>query len=148
MSKIADYFRTEELVCPHVYNRFGERSLDFIDDRLKETIVTIREKLNRPIYINNWAWGGNKSQRGLRCNVCALVKEKTSLDKPYLSAHVLGKGVDFNVKDMPAQAVRDWLRMNQILLPYPIRVESDVTWIHIDVLEYGQTGGKISFFKA
>ena len=29
----------------------------------------------------------------------------------------------------------------------PIRVESDVTWVHIDVLEYGQSGNKITYFK-
>lgn len=147
MSKFTDYFRVEELVCRHVYERFGEHSLDFIDDRLKETLTVIREKLDRPIYINNWVWGGEQTQRGLRCNVCALVKTQTALEKPYLSAHVLGKGVDFNVKNMSAQQVRDWLRLNQILLPYPIRVESDVTWVHVDVLEYGQSGDKITYFK-
>ena len=147
MSKFTDYFRAEELVCQHVYERFGDRALDFIDSRLKETLVVLREKLDRPIYINNWVWGGDKTQRGLRCNVCALFKEKTALEKPYLSAHVFGKGVDFNVKGMTAQQVRDWLKQNQILLPYPIRVESDVTWVHIDLMEYGQTGDKISYFK-
>lgn len=147
MSKITDYFRIEELVCLHVYNRFKEKSLDFIDYKLKETLLVIREKLDRPIYINNWIWGGNKSQRGLRCNVCALAKEKTMLNKNYLSAHVLGKGVDFTVKGMTAEEVRQWLQKNQILLPYPIRVESDVTWVHVDVLEYRQSGDKITYFK-
>ena len=147
MSKLTDYFRPEELVCPHVYERFGERSLDFLDSRLKETLLVIREKLNRPMYINNWVWGGDKTQRGLRCNVCRIVREQSNLEKPYLSAHLLGKGIDFNVKGMTAQEVRDWLKTNQILLPYPIRVESDVTWVHIDVLEYGQSGNKITYFK-
>lgn len=147
MSKFTDYFRTEEMVCRHVYERFGERALDFIDSRLKETLVVLREKLDRPIYINNWVWGGDKTQRGLRCNVCTIVREQTALEKPYLSAHVFGKGVDFNVKGMTAQQVRDWLKQNQILLPYPIRVESDVTWVHVDVMDYGQKGDKISYFK-
>ena len=65
----------------------------------------------------------------------------------YLSGHPLGKAWDFTVKGMTAQEVRDWLKTNQILLPYPIRVESDVTWVHIDVLEYGQSGNKITYFK-
>ena len=50
MATLKDYFRTEELVCPHVYKRFGERSLDFIDEKMKETLLVIREKLNRPMY--------------------------------------------------------------------------------------------------
>lgn len=147
MSCFTDYFRAEELVCRHVYRRFGDRSLDFIDERLKDTLVVVREKLNLPLYINNWVWGGDKTQRGLRCNVCALVREKSALEKPYLSAHVLGKGVDFNVKGMSAGQVREWLRRNSVLLPYPIRVESGVDWVHVDVLEYGQKGDKVTMFE-
>ena len=147
MSKFSDYFRAEEWVCPDVFKRFGERSLDFIDYRVKATALIIREKTGLPMYINNWVWGGNKTQRGLRCNLCQIVKDKTEDEIVYLSGHPLGKAWDFTVKGMTAQEVRDWLKTNQILLPYPIRVESDVTWVHIDVLEYGQSGNKITYFK-
>ena len=126
MSKITDYFRPEELVCPHVYERFGERSLDFLDSRLKETLLVIREKLNRPMYINNWVWGGDKTQRGLRCNVCRIVREQSNLEKPYLSAHVLGKGVDFNVKGMTAQQVRAALESITVETLTPIEAMNEL----------------------
>lgn len=145
--KLSDYFSVKELVCPDVYKRFGEASVDFMDHRLKETLLVIREKLGLPIVVNNWAKGGQYSQRGLRCNCCALVKEKTELEKVYLSAHVLGKAVDFHVPGMSAEEVRKWLVSNQVLLPYPIRVEDGVTWVHVDVMEYGMSGNKVTFFK-
>ena len=147
MSKLTDYFRVEEWVCPDVYKRFGEQSIKFIDSRLQETVLVIREYLGLPMYINNWVWGGDKTQRGLRCNLCQIVKDKTEDEVVYLSPHPLGKGVDFNVKGMSAEEVRQWLQKNQILLPYPIRVERKVSWVHIDLLEYGQTGDKISYFN-
>ena len=147
MKTIRDFFRIEEFVCPDVYNRFGEAAWDFLDSEILDVILFIRVGTGLPMYINNWVWGGDKTQRGLRCNVCRIVREQSNLEKPYLSAHLLGKGIDFNVKGLTAQEVRDWLRLNQILLPYPIRVESDVTWVHIDVLEYGQSGNKITYFK-
>ena len=147
MSKITDYFRVEEFVCPHVFKRFGQQSWKFIDHRIKETVLVIRENIDAPMYINNWVWGGENTQRGLRCNLCQIVKDKTANEEVYLSGHPLALAVDFKVKGMTAQEVRDWLRLNQILLPYPIRVESDITWVHIDVLEYGQSGNKITYFK-
>ena len=88
------YFKIEELVCRHVYEKFGDKAWMFIDDRLIETLNLLREKiLGVPMIINTWKDGGGYSQRGLRCNRCQIVREKTS---PYLSAHILGKGVDFN----------------------------------------------------
>lgn len=147
MKTIRDYFKIQEFVCPHVYNRFGEAAWEFLDKDMLAVVLFLRIHLARPIYINNWMWGGDKSQRGLRCNVCALVKEKTALEKPYLSAHVFGKGVDFHVDGMTAAQVRRWIEENEIYLPCKIRVEADVTWVHIDVMSYGMGPGKITYFK-
>ena len=148
ISRIKVYFDTQELVCKHVYERFGDDALKFFDQRLLETLLFIREGINKPIYVNNWQIGGNLSQRGLRCNRCALVKEKTSLEKVYLSAHIFGRGIDFDVKGMTAQQVRDWLDANKSGLPYKIRCESGVSWVHIDLSDYGMGNDKITYFKA
>lgn len=143
---IKDYFDIQELVCKHVYNKFGEGAWQFFDSRLLETLLVIREKLGKPIYVNNWQVGGNLTQRGLRCNICGLVKEKTSLEKVYMSAHMQGTGIDFDVKGMTTLEVRNWIKANQILLPYPIRLESDVTWVHLDMRNDGSKG-KVIYFK-
>ena len=78
---IKDYFDIQELVCRHVYEKFGDIAWQFFDNRLLETLLVIREKLGKPIYVNNWQVGGNLTQRGLRCNACQLVAEKTRLDR-------------------------------------------------------------------
>ena len=131
---VKQHFGIKELVCPDVYERFGESAWQFLDARLLHTLYVIREMIDRPIIINNWAKGGSYSQRGLRCNVCPLVKEKTSLEKVYVTAHLQGIAVDFHVPGMTAAEVRRLIIDNQRLLPYPIRIERDTDgWIHIDM---------------
>lgn len=142
---IKDYFGIKELVCHHVYEAWGENAWQFLDDRLLDTLLVLREKIDKPIVVNNWAKGGSYSQRGLRCNVCQLVREKTDLQKVYVTAHLQGKAVDFNVNGMTAEEVRRWIVKNQILLPHPIRIENDVTWVHLDVRNDG-SHNKVLFF--
>lgn len=132
------YFKAYELVDKEVYDKFGEDSLRFFDTRLLETLDWIREELGLPIYINNWKnWKGGIffDERGLRHNRSDLVKPKKRI---YLSGHVLGKAADFDVKGMTAQEVRDWLELNKERLPYPIRIEVGVNWVHIDVATLGK----------
>lgn len=142
---VSEYFEISELVCPHVSAQFGDKAWQFFDERLLNVLYAIRKNINRPVYINNWAIGGNFSQRGLRCNVCQLVKSKTMLEKVYLSAHMQGEAVDFDVKGMTAEEVRNWIERNQIVLPHAIRIESGVNWVHVDVRTDG--GQKITYFK-
>ena len=143
--RISKYFDIRELTCPHVYNKFGEYAWNFFDPRLLDTLLVIREKIGKPIYVNNWDMGGNFTQRGFRCNICPLVKEKTALEKLYVTAHNQGMGVDFDVKGMSAEEVRKWIVDNKIFLPHPIRLESDVNWVHLDVRTDGMQ--TITFFK-
>lgn len=145
MATIKDYFDIRELTCPHVYDKFREYAWNFFDPRLLDTLLVIREKIGKPIYVNNWDMGGNFSQRGFRCNICPLVKEKTALEKLYVTAHNQGMGVDFDVKGMSAEEVRKWIVDNKIFLPHQIRLESDVNWVHLDVRTDGMQA--VTFFK-
>lgn len=150
INKIRKYFDTQELVCKHVYDKFGDDALKFFDQRLLETLYVIRTNIDLPIYVNNWAIGGNLSQRGIRCTVCSLVREKVDLRKVYMSTHMQGNGIDFDVKGMTANEVRQWIVKNQILLPYPVRLEDDEsapTWCHLDLRNDGKQG-KVIFFHA
>ena len=142
---IKNYFQIQELVCPHMYDKFREYAWNFFDPRLLDTLLVIREAINKPIYVNNWDMGGEFSQRGFRCNRCNLVKEKTALEKLYVTEHGQGMGVDFDVKGMTAEEVRKWIVSNKILLPHPIRLESDVNWVHLGVRTDGMQA--ITFFK-
>lgn len=136
------YFKLSELVCPHILEKYGERAWMFLDSRLLLNLDTIRERIGKPIYVNM----GDMRQRGFRCPKCEIVKEKLDAGELYLSAHTMGKAVDFNVRDIEADVMRLWLAKNGHLLPYPIRIESGVTWVHMDVFP-NPTDQKIYFFK-
>lgn len=137
---IQKYFKLQELVCPDVYRKYGDRAWSFFDPRLLETLLFLREKIGRPFIVNNWGMGmgGNLSQRGLRCNLCDLNKKATLNDRVYMSAHSQGQGVDFDVKGMQAHEVRKLIIEIQEELPYPIRLENNVSWVHLDVRDAGK----------
>jgi len=137
------YFTLKELVCPHVLAKYGERAWMFLDSRLILNLDTIRERIGKPIYVNR----GNLTQRGLRCPQCQIVHDKFEAGEIYMSAHTMGKAVDFNVRDIDADVMRLWLAKNGRLLPYPIRLESGVSWVHLDVFDNG-TEQHVYFFKS
>ena len=145
MERIKKYFDIEELVCRHVYNRFGEKAWDFFDRRLLEVLLFVREGIGKSIYVNNWQIGGSLSQRGIRCIVCPLVQEKSRLEKVYMSTHLQGNGIDFDVKGMTAEEVRKWIYAHREELPCPIRLEDGVTWVHLDTRNYSNE--KVLYFK-
>lgn len=138
----ARYFSIEELVCPHVLEKYGEKAWMFLDDRLIYNLDTIRERIGKPIFVNI----GDLTQRGLRCTKCEIVKQKVEAGEVYLSAHIMGKAADFNVRDIEAEVMRLWLAKNGHLLPYPIRLESGVSWVHMDIFP-NELGQKVYIFK-
>lgn len=132
ITSLRKYFQVSELVCPHTHSKWGERSWQFLDTAYLHNLLVIRRDiLQAPMTCNH----GNQLQRGLRCNKCELVSSKKST---YLSSHVLGKAGDFTVKGMTAQEARSRIRNNAGMLPYPLRMEGGVNWLHIDTLpQYG-----------
>ena len=142
--KKAKYFKIYELVGKNVYNKYGEDAWKFIDAKLIDNIDWLREKLNRKITANTYYWGGRFNQRGLRHNLSAITIKKTLKKLIYLSAHILGKALDFDVEGMTAKQVRDFIKKHQKELPHPCRLEEGVTWVHMDVID---TGIKVYIFK-
>lgn len=137
--KFLKYFRVEEILSPQAYEAFKGYSNYFIlsrfDPRLLEVMVFIREELDQPIRINDWLWGGPFQERGWRDHLTRIVKNKT---KVYFSGHVLGMAFDFDVEDMTAVEVRNWLVKNADRLPHKIRLENllngkPISWVHLDV---------------
>lgn len=92
------HFGIKELVSPIVYQKFGENSWMFFDRAILEDLDTIRETWRNSIIINNWQWGGNLQQCGLRSNLDGIVKDKTRREQLYLSAHAMGKAFDLHDK--------------------------------------------------
>ena len=137
-----NYFQVRELVCEHTHAEWGERAWQFLDtDYLHALLVIRRDILQAPMTCNH----DEATQRGLRCNLCQIVKDK---DKLYLSSHVLGKAGDFTVKGLTAQEARSRIRQNAHLLPCNIRMEGGVNWLHFDVLPQFGIDSKVYEFSA
>ena len=137
--EIRRYFNIEELVSAKVHKKYGEAAWKFMCPRLLHTIIIIRKELGKPITVNNWSRGGSFKQRGLRSNLGYIFISKFKRGKLYLSGHVLGRALDFDVKGMTAVEVREWLVKNEKILPYKIRLENKmkgkpISWVHLDMI--------------
>lgn len=133
--QVKQYFSIEELVCKDVRNLHGEKAWNFLDTNLLHVLLILRRDiLKTSLVCNDYKWGGKNSQRGLRCNLCEIVKGKK---QPYLSQHCMGKAVDLVSKNMTAAEMRKRIKANSALLPCNVRIEKDVTWLHIDVMDMG-----------
>lgn len=143
ISQLKKYFHIKELVCPHVYAEHGERAWMFLATAYLHTLLILRRDILKvPLVCNTKVL----TQRGLRCNLCDIVKEKTEDDILYLSAHHLGIGGDLSSPEMTAEEMRTEIEENKDFLPYPVRMENDVNWLHIDCYDTG-TPSKITYFN-
>lgn len=144
IKQVKKYFDIDELVCNHILERFGEdRAWDFLDTYALWVILILRVNiLQAPMFCNNHKNG--VYQRGMRCKMCELVKEK---DYAYLSAHLLGKGFDFTIQGMTAEQARKKIKMYPALFPCKIRMEKGVTWLHIDVMPQHGISQKVYEFS-
>ena len=138
IGKFKKYFAIYEIVSREVYNAYGDRAYRFFDPRLMANMVWLREKLGKPIKVNNWLDGGKMEQRGLRENTSRIVMDKSKYLKLYLSAHTRGSALDFDVKGMTANEVRDFIVKHEDEMPYKCRLERKlngeyITWVHLDV---------------
>lgn len=145
IDKLKNNFDIRELVCQHCYDKFGERAWQFISTELLSVLYTLRYVIfNKPIIVNNWHNNNKLSQRGLRCNMCDLVKNKTSIT---MSAHNFGKALDFDVSGYTSDQVYKMIKENISKFKYPIRLERDTKgWTHIDVYQpYGSEAKLVEF---
>jgi len=145
MITVPTYFSIDELVCEHVYNKYGAKAWMFFDTELLIMLDTIRDRIGKPIYVNDWMVHGKYSQRGLRCLKCEIVQDKIMSNEMYMSAHCLGKAADFDVEGLLAEEVRQWIVKNANWWPYHIRLEANVNWVHLDV--YDQSENKVYIFN-
>lgn len=154
MKKIVDFlskfFDVRELVSPAVYEKHQTGAWRFFDPRLLETLLVLRRDILRvPLVCNNWRSGGELTQRGLRENVCEIVRNKTAAGSLYLSAHTLGMAVDLSSPSMTAEEMRRSIKQHADALPYPVRIEKKEgapTWLHIDVAVSPYQQEKILWF--
>ena len=136
------HFITQEFVDKNTYSIRGEDSINNIDTRMLITMDRIREYFDKPITINNWKWGGDRSWSGLRT--------KDSKNFSQYSQHTFGRAIDFVMKGISAQEVRDEIKSHQDnkAFEFITRMEEfdGMQWIHIDCKNWNREDG-IYVFK-
>ena len=128
---VQKFFALSELVCPHVLQRDGEKAWRYLHTDLLRVLLWLRKEVLRvPLVCNT----NTLKQRGFRCNCCEIVKEKTANGTLYVSAHMLGMGVDLSSNAMTAEEMRKRIKAAADNAPCNVRIEGGVNWLHIDVL--------------
>lgn len=118
------HFQAYELVPPEIFASRKGKSFELIDERVLITLDTLRETFG-PCIINDWYWGGEFEQSGLR-----------TANAPQFSPtsqHTFGRAMDCKFKEHPAAEIRDQVIRNRLLFPYITFMEDDVNWFHFDV---------------
>lgn len=136
---IPKYFQLYELMPPELYTydmmvseEARERAFaTYFDEKLLITIDVIREIIGLPLICNTWFQDGNRKNCGLRTQTCSVGAAQ--------SQHKLGKAVDLICHKMSAEDMRKKIEENKDKLPYHIRIEKGVNWLHIDTKERGRT---------
>lgn len=127
------YFKIQELVSEEVYKKYREKAWEFIKPEIILFLDEIREYYGKPVIVNNWLYGGELKQRGLRTNKDEMVEKKTDL---YVSQHCLGGAVDFNVLGVPPEEVAKHILKNEShYRNFISRIENPKqtkTWTHVD----------------
>lgn len=141
LNSIKHFFELDELACPHSIKKWGEKTWNFFQLPILINLLVIRRDIiQKPMYCN----GGSHTQRGLRCNLCELVKTAKDV---YLTQHLMGNAFDLTSPYYTAEQMRQMIKENAHKLPYPMRMEKDVNWLHIDCLPFPGSE-KIYEFKA
>lgn len=126
----------KQVLPPEVYKFRGVRGLELMDERILITLDTLRLNLGIPITVNSWAWGGNRTQSGLRDQY--HYKNLEDYLKSF-SQHKYGNALDFKVRGLTAHEVRKHIIENKHLYPSISFMEvgklsngEEMTWCHID----------------
>ena len=141
------WFELYELLPPEVFSwedmvakeKHLQKGWSLLDNKLLETIDVVRDIIGLPLICNTWFQNGERRNSGYRSAGCTVGAAK--------SQHKLGKAVDLICSKMSAEDMRRKIIQHQDKLPYPIRMEDDVNWLHIDVKEQDYKGNKIYLFK-
>lgn len=134
------YFAIHELVCKHVYDKFGEKAWEFFDKDFLEDLDTIREILGVPVVINTWKKGGQYSESGNRCPKCSIVAKKIQAGQLYMSMHNLFGAMDMKPKGMTIKEAVKKVQDNAHRLKTINRIEDPnvtTSWLHVDKKGHG-----------
>jgi len=94
----------------------------------------------KPVTINDWKWGGNYNQSGLRDRGSKYFSET--------SQHSIGCAIDVKIKGMTSEEFRNKLKQipkqDQEALPFTRVEEGTDGWVHLDI-KYSEEEGLYFF---
>lgn len=134
-SYVPSNFVIQELIPPTFFHKYGNNAIRYIDPRICDVLSVVRDWIGKPMTINNWHTGGQRLWSGLR-----------TADSPHYrsgSAHSFGQAFDA-VGDWDANLVRQAILDGELILPHWVRLETNITWLHVDVMAVQQ---KVETFK-
>ncbi len=140
--KVSENFDLREFVHPSHWSKGAAFAMKVVDARLFAVAQTVRDRLDAPIYINNWHVGGTFSLSGAR-------PFDTSLGAKY-SQHKFGRAIDLKGTQHTAKDIYNEISLNWSLIYQPLGVTrlEDInhtpTWVHVD-LAYTDSGNLVIF---
>jgi hypothetical protein len=120
-------YQVECFVDKATFMKLRLRCWQLLDPDMLHVIDTLTKYYGKRILINNWKEGGSFQYRAFRPAGCGVGS--------VYGAHYLGRGIDFNVPDIPPAQVQIDLVKNSELWPAITRMEelaATPTWTHID----------------
>tara|TARA_R110000796_G_scaffold227145_1_gene343718 strand:- start:428 stop:862 length:435 start_codon:yes stop_codon:yes gene_type:complete len=143
MYKLKNYV-VQEFVDKKTYQRFGDKSIRYLDVRMLKLSDWLREKTDSPITINNWHTGGQFNWSGIRTT-------RSSYYSDY-SGHSWGSALDYKSKTHSAAQLQqlvidNWEEVKRVTGLEGLRFEHPdctPTWCHMDSM---QTDDKIYIFR-
>jgi hypothetical protein len=135
------HFGIKELIHPKIYTRYGDTAWRFLDPKILTVIDTLRDRYG-PIVINDWGWGGNLRNCGLRLPDGSV--------GAYMSMHKLGGAVDVHFKSVGMREVFEDIMSNELhwYTRGLRRIENLVhtpTWMHLDSANTPEVGRIVVF---
>lgn len=120
-----EFLRIEEVVPPALFHELPARKLWLLfDDRILHAFDELR-RIYGPITINDWFWGGKRTQSGFRMpgsNYYSLT-----------SQHAHGRALDGIPKETSVETIRRDIMDRKYEFMKQIKgLELDVSWLHFD----------------
>jgi len=127
--KVSNNFIIQEFIPPGIWDKFGESSIWFIDQRVITFAQFLRDRYGKAITINDWHSGGNRNQSGLRYWSTGVGAS--------MSQHKFGRAGDLKwLQDpMVMDEIREDIKRNQQLFIRAGLTTVELgteTWIHGD----------------
>lgn len=127
--KVSTNFYLTEFVPKDVYEAYGEKSLQFVDERIIYIAQFVRDTFGKSVTINDWWDGGQYKESGYR--------SPDSKTGAFRSQHKAGRAIDIKVSGMTAKQVYDYIMSHEELfiqagVTAMENITATPTWVHLD----------------